>query len=129
MTPPLNLSQSQLAALANEVTFVTYTGTGGQLPQYTLPSSGAAGTLSYVPLAGTATAPISGIWSTDNNTFYTGTSGDNLVHLITQSCTTTTPTTCIWKDSSQLTPALPNASGSGTAPVNMIAQRPKRVTS
>ena len=132
--PPVNtaatgITPAQLAALTNEVTFVTYTGTGSQLPEYLLPATGAAGTLTYVPLAGTATAPIVGVWSTDNNTFYVGTSGDNLVHLITQSCTTTTPVTCTWKDSSQLTPNLPSAAGSGTVPVNMIAQRPKKVTS
>jgi hypothetical protein len=99
------------------------------LPEYVLPSGGGAGTLTYVPLAGTATAPISGVWSTDNSTFYTGTSGDNEVHEITQSCTTTAPVTCTWKDSGQLTPNLPAASGSGTAPVNMIVQKPKKVTS
>ncbi len=137
LTPAINAStitgvlptSGQVAPLNNEVSFVTYKGTGAQLPQYTLPSSGGAGTLTYVPLAGTATAPIAGVWSTDNNTFYVGTSGDNLVHLITQSCTTATPVTCTWKDSSQLTPALPSSTGSGTAPVNMIAQRPKKVTS
>jgi len=129
VAPPLNLSATQLAAMSNEVTFVTYTGTGGQLPEYLLPSSGAAGTLTYIPLAGTATAPISGVWSTDNNTFYTGTSGDNEVHEITQTCTTAATPVCTWKDTGQLTPNLPAATGAGTVPVNLIAQKPKRVTS
>jgi hypothetical protein len=69
------------------------------------------------------------VWSTDNTTFYTGTSGDNEVHLITQSCTTAATPVCTWKDSSQLTPNLPAASGTGTVPVNLITQRPKKVTS
>ncbi len=137
LTPTINAAtitgvlptSGQVEPSNNEVIFVTYTGSGAQLPEYLLPSTGGAGTLTYVPLAGTATAPIAGVWSTDNNTFYVGTSGDNLVHLITQSCTTTAPITCTWKDSSQLTPNLPNAAGSGTVPVNMIVQRPKRVTS
>jgi len=138
VTPPLNLpqtpqNQTTINALTNEVTFVTYNTTTNaspaELPEYLLPLSGAAGTLGYVPLAGTATAPISGVWSTDNNTFYTGTSGDNEVHEITQSCTATVPYICKWTDSGQLTPNLPSATGSGTVPVNLIAQRPKRVTS
>jgi hypothetical protein len=129
VVPPLNLSATQLAGLTNEVTFVTYTGSGAQLPEYLLPASGGAGTLTYVPLAGTATAPISGVWSTDNTTFYTGTSGDNEVHEITQVCVTTPSPSCTWKDTGQLTPALPSATGSGTVPVNLIAQRPKKVTS
>jgi len=133
--PLLTPQAGNIAALTNETTFVTYTGTGGQLLEYTLPSTGGAGTLSYVPLAGSATAPISGVWSTDNTTFYTGTSGDNEVHEITESCTNTQPGaqspvySCIWKDSGQLTPNLPSATGTGNAPVNLIAQRPKKVTS
>ena len=129
VTPLINPQPSNITALTNEYAFVTYTGTGGQLPEYVIPSTGGTGTLTYVPLAGTATAPISGVWSTDNTTFYTGTSGDNEVHEITQTCTTTTPATCTWKDSGQITPSLPSATGSGTVPVNLIAQRPKRVTS
>jgi len=121
-------TSGQVSPLNNQIAFVTYTGTGAQLPQYTLPSTG-TGTLSYVLLTGTATAPISGVWSTDNTTFYTGTSGDNEVHEITQTCASSTSGPCIWKDSGQLTPNLPAATGTGTAPVNLIAQHPKRVTS
>jgi hypothetical protein len=144
-TTPIVVSPTQIAQLTNEVTFVTYAtvatplvaASPAQLPEYAIPSTGGAGTVSYVQLTGAATAPISGVWSTDNNTFYTGTSGDNLVHEITQSCTAITPTppasqppyTCVWKDSGQITPNLPSATGSGTVPVNLIAQKPKRVTS
>jgi len=137
VVPQLSPQASNITALTNEVSFVTYTGTGGQLPEYQLNVSGGPGTLTYVPLAGTATAPISGVWSTDNTTFYTGTSGDNGVHEITLSCVQTSnppaptlPTySCTWKDSAQLMPNLPAATGTGTVPVNLIAQRPKRVTS
>ncbi len=59
--------------------FVTYTGTG-TLPQY-VPATGA---ISYITLQGAATAPVAGVVSTDNNTFYVGTSGDNLVHILTR---------------------------------------------
>jgi sugar lactone lactonase YvrE len=136
-TASTNITTANLMSLTNEYTFVTYTGTGAQLPEYALPLSGAAGTLTYVPLTGSATAPISGVWSTDNTTFYTGTSGDNEVHEITQSCVLspagqpTPPYTysCKWVDSGQLTPKLPSATGGGTAPVDLIAQRPKKVTS
>jgi hypothetical protein len=137
VVPQLSPQAANITALTNEVSFVTYTGSGGQLPEYLLNVGGGAGTLTYVPLSGAATAAISGVWSTDNNTFYTGTSGDNEVHEITQTCTQTSspappalPTySCTWKDSGQLTPNLPAASGTGTVPVNLIAQRPKRVTS
>ena len=63
--------------------FVTYTGTGGVLPRYS-PAANGPGTLSNIPLSGTATAPVAGVFSTDNTTFYVGTSGDNLVHVTYQ---------------------------------------------
>ena len=100
--------------------FVTYAGSGGQLPLY-MPAASGAGALSYVKLSGTATAPISGTFATDNNTFYTGTSGDNLLHLITLSGTT-------WSDTSTLAPALPAVTGTGYATPDLIAERARRVT-
>ena len=105
--------------------FVTYTGTSGLLPLY-FPVASGQGTLTYVTLTGSATAPISGVWSTDNQTFYTGTSGDNQVHLITP---VTTGGTTVWTDTSVLTPGLPAATGTGTAPVNLLVQKPKKITS
>jgi hypothetical protein len=151
--PQLSPNAANITALTNEVTFITYTlnpptapnvpTNPAQLPEYLLNAAGGPGTLNYVPLTGSATAPISGVWSTDNTTFYTGTSGDNEVHEITQSCVQTTfpvqplppappilpQYSCTWKDSGQLTPNLPSATSPGTVPVNLIAQRPKRVTS
>ena len=103
--------------------FVTYTGTGGVLPRYT-PTVNGPGTLTNIPLSGTATAPVAGVFSTDNTTFYVGTSGDNLVHVITKGATgfadTTTP----------IVPNLPNING-GTvvATPNLIVQKPRKTTS
>ena len=109
-----------LPASNSKAAFVTYAGSGGQLPLY-VPAASGTGALSYVKLSGTATAPISGTFATDNNTFFTGTTGDNLLHLITLSGST-------WSDTSTLTPALPAATGTGYAAPDLIAQRARRVT-
>ena len=100
--------------------FVTYTGTGGVLPVYTLGSG--AGTESSVPLSGTATAPVAGIFSSDNLTFFVGTSGDNLIHLVTQ-------TTSGFSDTiaAPISPKLVDLSGNPT-PANLLQQRPRRTT-
>jgi trimeric autotransporter adhesin len=101
--------------------FVTYTGTSGQLPLY-IPAASGPGTLNYVTLSGGPTsAPVAGVFSTDNKTFYAGTSGDNQVHLITVTGTTAT-------DSSVIAPKLPDANGNPVAP-NLLVQRPKKATS
>jgi len=100
--------------------FVTYTGSSGLLPEY-IPASG---TVKYLQLANgatTATAPLSGVFSTDNLTFYVGAS-DGQVHLISINGTTATET-------GVLQPALPLATGTGNAPVNLIAQHPKKLQS
>jgi hypothetical protein len=104
----------------SSVAFVTYTGSG-PLPVY----SPAGGTLSYITLAGTATAPAAGVVSTDNSTLYVGTSGDNLVHILTKGANgfvdTTTP----------IAPNLPPATGT-TGPYvtpNLLVQRPRKTTS
>jgi len=110
ITGVLPTSDSSLA-------FVTYTGSGGVLPAYA-PTASGAGTTTYIPLSGTATAPIAGAISADNTTVYVGTSGDNLVHVITRSTLT---------DSSTLTPALTTPAGAPT-PVNLIVQKPRKTT-
>ena len=97
--------------------FVTYTGSGGVLPAYAPVASG-PGTTSYIKLSGTATAPVFGTLSSDNSVFYVGTSGDNLVHLITRSPLT---------DSKTLAPNLPGTSG-GIATPNLIVERPRKTT-
>ena len=97
--------------------FITYTGSGGVLPAYAPIASG-PGATTYIKLTGSATAPVAGVISADNTTFYAGTSGDNLVHLINRSTLT---------DSSTLTPNLANPSGA-TVPVNLLVQKPRRTT-
>ena len=71
--------------------FVTYTSTattGGTLPLYQ-PAATGPGTLSSVTLstvgATAPVAPVAGVFSADNLTFYAGTTGDNLVHILTKS--------------------------------------------
>jgi hypothetical protein len=104
--------------------FVTYYGSGGAVPQYSLATS----TLSNVALQTLAgnpapVAPEAGVISSDNTIFYVGTSGDNLVHLLTRGTNgfadTTTP----------LVPALPSITGSGYATPNLLAQKPIKATS
>jgi hypothetical protein len=104
--------------------FVTYYGSGGVVPQYSLATS----TLSNVALQTLAgnpapVAPEAGVISSDNTIFYVGTSGDNLVHLLTRGTNgfadTTTP----------LIPALPSITGSGYATPNLLAQKPIKATS
>jgi len=105
--------------------FVTYTGSSanplGALPIY-FP---ATGTLSAVKLSGTATAPVSGVWSDDNLTFYTGTSGDGKVHEISVTYPTSGLPTAT--DSGTISPALPDANGNTVTP-NLLVQRPKKST-
>jgi hypothetical protein len=121
----------------SKTAFVTYTGTGGVVPTYTpatpQPSAtpGAApiigpGTLGSIALSkalGTPVAPVAGVVSADNQTFYAGTSGDNAVHLITKQADgshkdVTTP----------LAPKLPDVNGNIVAP-NLLVQKPRKSTS
>ena len=136
----------------SEAAFVTYTlptgvTTGGALlPLYFPPSTG-TGTLQLLTLGNGATsaaAPLSGVFSTDNFTFYAGTgaadgtSVDNDVHLITMTYPSGGTPTATEATGSTITPQLPicnpNASGAcqanGTtyAPVNLLAQHPKKTT-
>jgi hypothetical protein len=99
------------------VAFVTYTGSGGVLPAYAPVASG-PGQTTYIKLSGTATAPVAGVISADNATFYAGTSGDNLVHLITRSTLT---------DSSTIAPNLTSPAGA-TVPVDLMVQKPRKTT-
>ena len=102
--------------------FVTYTGTSGQLPLY-VPATSGPGTLNFVTLSGGPTsAPVAGVFSTDNKTFYAGTSGDNQVHLITVIGTTAI-------DSSVISPKLPDGNGNPVCAVSLLVQRPKKATS
>ena len=97
--------------------FITYSGTGGVLPAYA-PAASGSGQLNYIKLSGSATAPLSGVVSSDNSTFYTGTAGDNLVHIINRNTLT---------DSSTLAPNLTGPSGNAV-PVDLLAQKPRKTT-
>ena len=103
--------------------FITYTGTGGVVPQY----APATGILSNITLqtttAGAPVAPIAGVVSSDNQTFYVGTTGDNLVHRLTRGASGFTDTL------TPLIPGLPSFSGTGVAVPNLIAQKPRKATS
>jgi len=105
----------------SSVAFVTYLGSGGVLPLYK-PSAGGVGTLSNIPLvvtgAGTPTAPVAGVVSADNSTFFIGTSGDNAVHLINRSTLTDDPTKAI-------VPKLPGANGNPVTP-DLLVQKPRK---
>jgi hypothetical protein len=132
--------------------FITYTlpagvtTGGGLLPLYLPPASG-SGAVQILTLgngATAATAPVAGVFSTDNFTFYVGTgaadgtAADNDVHLITMTYPSGGTPTATEATGSTITPQLPvcspNASGAcqaaGTtyAPVNLIAQHPKKTT-
>ncbi len=124
----------------SEVSFVTYIGSSGILPMYIVPSSGGTGTVSSVPLSGTATAPVAGVFDTFDGHFYVGTTGDNLVHTITMAYPSSGAPTAV-DSGTPLTPALPCsttgtfgtpfpacASGATTSIPNLIVQRPKKST-
>lgn len=115
----------------SKIAFITYlpttsaTGTGTILPGYK-PAASGPGTLTPVTLVqssssttGGPTAPVTGVFSTDNSSFYVGTSGDNLVHIITVNSLT---------DTQQIAPKLPAVSGSGYATPDLIVQRPRATT-
>jgi hypothetical protein len=93
----------------SKVAFITYDGdsTGATLPYYIPGTGGAAGTVGYVKLSGSAeiTAPLAGAFTPDDAMFFVSTAGDNLVHYISIPTTVTpaTPPT----DTQQIAPNLP----------------------
>jgi hypothetical protein len=123
----------------SKLAFVTYAAPAnangsGLLPLYLpkpSPATG-AGTLSFLTLGNGATvasAPTVGVFSTDNLTFYVGTSSangnsvDNDVHIFSINGTTAT-------ESGILSPKLPFFNGgTGAAPVNLLVQKPKHLNS
>ncbi len=107
------------AASDSTLAFVTYRGTGGILPSYTFAGTG-VGALGSVKLSGTAVAPVSGVFSSDNGTFFTGTSGDNLIHLITRGSAGFT-------DTSTINPQITTDSGT-SATVDLLAQHPRKTS-
>ena len=121
---PIPLTQIAASAITgvlptsdSTLAVVTYTGTGGVLPAYA-PAANGPGTTSYVKLSGTAIAPVEGVISADNSIIFAGTTGDNLVHLITRSTLT---------DTSTLAPNLTSPAGVAV-PVDLMVQKPRRTT-
>jgi hypothetical protein len=116
---------AQNSALA----FVTYTGSGGLLPEY-VPSTGTISNITLGNGATSASAPVAGVFSTDNLTFWAGTSSDNQVH--TFSINGTTPT-----ETGVIVPKLPCSVGDNLSPTptctngtfvmpNLLSQHPKK---
>jgi hypothetical protein len=114
----------------SRVAFITYLGTGGVLPAYkptnlapagNTSGVGIAGTLTNIPLSGSAIAPEGGAISADNSTVYVGTSGDGLVHIVSTSTLTDTKT---------IAPALPSVSGGAGAIAvpNLLVEKPRKTT-
>ncbi|HEY1810285.1 MAG TPA: hypothetical protein VGG42_17105, partial [Acidobacteriaceae bacterium] len=119
-------------ATNSALAFITYTGSSGILPEY-IPSTGTVLDIQLGNGATTATAPLAGVFSTDNLTFYAGAS-DGQVHLISINGTTATETgvlkPALPSGSNPLVPGSPSCvSNSGTACVNLIAQHPKKLQS
>ena len=122
LTIPHTLSQAQLtkinatavdqvvASPASNLAFVTYSGStpGATLPYYVPGFGGAAGTVGYLTLGGSAaaaiTAPVAGAFTPDNTLFFVSTAGDNLIHYISVPLVTSNPATA---DTQQIAPNLP----------------------
>jgi trimeric autotransporter adhesin len=111
---PISISASSLnqvvAASDSSIAFVTYNNSSaaaGALPYYKPGAAGNLGTLGSVTLAGSATAPVGGVFSPDNSIFFAGTTGDNLVHFIDTSKLT---------DTQQIDPKLVDGNGNPVAP-------------
>ncbi len=93
----------------SNLAFITYNGNspGAQLPYYLPSSTGGAGTVGYVTLAGgtAVTAPLAGAFTADDALFFVSTAGDNKIHYIsipTNPSIANPPT-----DSQQISPNLP----------------------
>ncbi len=108
----------------SDFAFVSYIGTGGVVPQYNV----AAATLSNITLSGSATAPVAEVISTDNTTLFVGTSGDNLVHLLTRGTSKFADSSSSTGITIPLNPLLPAITGSGYATPNLLAVRPRKLT-
>ncbi len=128
-------------ATNSALAFVTYTGSSGKLPEYIIPASGGTGTVTYLQLgngATNATAPLSGVFSTDNLNFYVGAS-DGQVHILTINGTTATEGVGVGigvlqpalpPSNNPLVPGSPSCvSTGGTACIDLIAQHPKKLQS
>ncbi|HTZ89563.1 MAG TPA: hypothetical protein VMA71_04440 [Alloacidobacterium sp.] len=132
-----NISPSEINEVVSSpdatISFITYSATSasGLLPAYK-PSTtfGTAGTLTNVQLSTGAQAPLSGAFSPDDSTFFVGTSGDNLLHLIDVPSLTDTQTINPKLPACTITPSngTPVCNPSATVPVQFIAVQPRTTT-
>ncbi len=89
-----------------------------QLPVYTIPAPGTAGTLSSVKLTGAqATTPVAAIFSTDQSEIFVSTAGDSNMHMVSASTLT---------DTEQFNPNLPDGNG-GITPAIFLAVKPRAI--
>jgi hypothetical protein len=89
-----------------------------QLPVYTIPAQGAAGTLSPVKLTGAqATTPVAAIFSPDQSEIFVSTAGDSNMHIVSTSTLT---------DTEQFNPNLPDGNG-GITPAQFLAVKPRAI--
>ncbi|WP_263418362.1 hypothetical protein [Terriglobus albidus] len=117
-----NAVTSIVPASNSTVAFVTYSaGTTGSavIPAY-FPSTNTVSNIALATTSGKSapTAPVSGVFSADDATFFVSTAGDNQVHLISKGTTA-------YSDTRQLDPKLPAFSGSGYAVPDLIAAKPR----
>jgi trimeric autotransporter adhesin len=132
-TIPLGVSATAITGIVptpdSTVAIVTYTGSGS-LPAY----HPATGAITPVALTGSATAPVSGVASADDTTFFVGTSGDKAVHLISTSTLTDNAKQTIVPSLPAFIPAPNGPTGAGTdnpsttVTPDLLVQRPRRPT-
>ena len=107
----------------SQYAFAIYTGKGNVVPQY-VPSTK---TLTNVALqttaSGTPSSPLRGVVSSDNQTLYLGTAGDNVVHRLTRGAAGFADTLA------PVVPNLPAATGTGLAQPDLIVQKPRKSNS
>jgi hypothetical protein len=103
---------------ASNLAFITYSPSpspefNAPLPYYVPGTSGAAGTLNYVTLTGSAaiTAPVAGAFSPDDKLFFVSTAGDNQIHYISVPTLT---------DTQQISPNLPACTPSSASDPNCL---------
>jgi hypothetical protein len=89
-----------------------------QLPVYTVPAPGTAGTLTPVKLTGAqATTPVAAIFSPDQSEIFVSTAGDSNMHIVSTSSLT---------DTEQFNPNLPDGNG-GVTPAQFLAVKPRAI--
>jgi len=129
---------------ASNLAFITYSGStpGAPLPYYQPVSTGGAGALNYLTLAGgdAVTAPLAGAFTPDDQIFFVSTAGDNMIHSISVPLVTSNPAQA---DTQQISPKLPACTpqstsdpyckndtvpAGGIVPATVIAVKPRSTT-